>query len=99
MVMHRDRPLSYGHENEIHNEESVVVALVLGVAGRGRLRSALRDRHYLHFVERVAELEHLVTTTTGVIAALLVEARDIDGRSVSDVVTRISSTESAPPVV
>ncbi|MEO8622568.1 MAG: hypothetical protein ABI625_15960, partial [bacterium] len=85
--------------NEIPGADSVVVALVLGAAARGRLRSALRERHHLHFVDRVTELEHLVTTTTGVIAAVLVDARDIDGRSVSDVVTRICAKDSAPPVV
>ncbi|MEP6998853.1 MAG: helix-turn-helix domain-containing protein [bacterium] len=78
---------------------SVVLALVLGVAARGRLRSALRDRHHVQFIERVAELEHVMTTTTGVIAAVLVEPRDIDGRSVSDALTRMCATDSAPPIV
>jgi AraC-like DNA-binding protein len=85
--------------NEIPNADNVVVALVLGVAARGRIRSALRDRHQFHFVERVAELEHFVTTTTRVISAVLVEPRDVDGRAVADVVTRICATDNAPPVV
>jgi AraC-like DNA-binding protein len=63
------------------------------------MRTALRDRYDVQFVERGFELLRSVKSAQLNVTAVILETRDADGRSTCDIVRQIAVSEMAPPVL
>jgi AraC-like DNA-binding protein len=77
----------------------LVLALVLGDAERGRVRAALRARYRVRFLERMIELSRAALSADDPLAAVIVEARDIDGRSTAETVRQLRDAAIALPII
>ena len=77
----------------------VVLVLVVGATGRARVRAALRSRYDVRFVERTMDLMQSALNTCEPLAAIIVEARDADGRSTSDTVRQLHGAAMQVPLV
>src|SRR5258705_7556543 len=99
VIMRRGTPLLDGQSDTIVQTGGKVFALVLGMAERARLHGALRGDYDVRFVERGCELLALVKTERSNVSAVMLEMRDVDGRSTRDIVRQISVSELSPPVL
>ena len=97
--MRRGTPLLDGKSDTIVRTGGAVFALVLGKVARARITTALRGEYEVHFVERASELLKLVMSACSHVSAVMLEMRDVDGRSTCDIVSQISVSELSPPVL
>jgi AraC-like DNA-binding protein len=99
IIMSRGAPSLDGQSNTISPSGETVVALVVHSAERARIRAALRGKYDVQFVERASELSWIVKNAQLVVAAVILETHDADGRSTCDLVRLISMSDMSPPVL
>ncbi|MEP6730052.1 MAG: helix-turn-helix domain-containing protein [bacterium] len=77
----------------------VVLALVIGVHERARVRDALSGCHDVVFVERNRQLEAMLCNIERPIRGLVIESHDADARSTCDVIRAVRKNHSRIPVI
>ena len=75
---------------------AVVLVLVLGVQERARVRTALRSRYDVRFVDRTVDLAQQALGTREPLAGIIVGTHDLDGRSTVDVVRLLREAAVVP---
>jgi AraC-like DNA-binding protein len=80
-------------------QEPVLLALIAGKLERLRIATAVRGHATVHFVGTTAELAARLGDARALPVAMIVEPRDCDGRSTSDIVRQVSTAHSAMAIV
>jgi AraC-like DNA-binding protein len=97
IIMPRGIPL-HGGKASCAPPDAAVIALVLGPAERARVRSALRARYDVRFVDRAFELSQAVLSPITQVACVIVEVRDVDGRTTAEAVAQLCDKGNVPVI-
>jgi methylphosphotriester-DNA--protein-cysteine methyltransferase len=89
-------PLRGGNHPESTQVQGVILVLVQGAAERARVRAALRSRYDVRFVDRTIELTQLAMSACAHLAGVVVEPRDIDGRSTVEAIEQLRASVPVP---
>ncbi|MDB4900594.1 MAG: Helix-turn-helix, AraC protein [Gemmatimonadetes bacterium] len=92
-------PLRGGQSPVSDTASGVVLVLVIGAAERARVRAALRSRYEVQFVDKIVELTQGVSSAPSPLAGIIVESRDLEGRSTHDAIRQLRGGPAAVPLV